>query len=84
MNPFRGKLTKDGQSVAENIEGRLTIDPAPGGGEWWSGYCTLPAGQTVALEEVFDLVLDDGRAGKVRVERVNPYPHGTSVSFAHA
>jgi hypothetical protein len=36
MNPFKGKLLKDGVAIAENIEGRLTIDPAPTGGEWWS------------------------------------------------
>jgi hypothetical protein len=83
MTPFRGKLVKDGQAVADNIDGRLTIDPAPDGSEWWSGFCTLPGGQTVSLDETFDLVLDDGRSGKVRIERVNAYPHGTSVSFAH-
>jgi hypothetical protein len=84
MTPFKGKLVKDDQTVFDNLDGRLTIDPAPGGGEWWSGFCTLPAGQMVALDEHFDLVLDDGRSGKVRIERVNPYPHGTSISFGHA
>lgn len=81
MNPFKGKFQKDGQIVADHIDGRLTIDPAPGGGEWWSGFCTLPAGVTVHLEDTFDLVLDDGRAGKIRIERVNAYPQGTSISF---
>ncbi len=84
MTPFKGKLVKDGQTVVDAIEGRLTIDPAPNGAEWWSGFSTLPAGQTVNLDEHFDLVLDDGRSGKVRIERVNAYPHGTSISFAHA
>jgi hypothetical protein len=84
MNPFKGNLLKDGIAIAENIEGRLTIDPAPTGGEWWSGYCMLPAGAVVNLEDICDLVLNDGRSGKVRIERINPYPHATSISFAHA
>jgi hypothetical protein len=84
MNPFKGKLLKDGVAIAEGIEGRLTVDLTPNGEEWWSGYCMLPAGSVINLEDICELVLDDGRSGKVRIERVNPYPHATSISFAHA
>jgi hypothetical protein len=84
MNPFHGKLLRDGQVVVDGIDGRLTIDYTPTHTELWSGFFTVPAGQTVQLNDRFDLVLDDGRTGKIRIERVNVTGQGSFASFAAA
>ncbi|MBY0522719.1 MAG: hypothetical protein K2R98_04950 [Gemmataceae bacterium] len=84
MDSFRGNLMRRGQTIIEGVEGRLTVDVGPQGAERWSGYFTLPAGNTVELEEPFELVLSDGRSGKIRVDRVNQTGQGSSASFTHA
>lgn len=84
MEAFRGQLTRNGQTIIENIEGRLDIEVGPSGAQTWSGYFAVPAGQSVELEEPFELVLGDGRRNKIRVERVNQSAGGTTASFGRS
>lgn len=84
MEEFRGKLVKNGQTIAEGVNGRLTIDYGANRVPMWSGYFTVPAGAPVQLQDHFELVLTDGRSGKIRIERVNTTAQGIFASFAHA
>jgi hypothetical protein len=84
MQPFRGKLMRNGQVVIDNIQGRLEVDVGPNRTERWNGFFSLPSGENVEREEPFELVLDDGRSGKIRVERVNQTAQGMSASFGSA
>jgi len=84
MQPFHGKLMRNGRVLIDPIQGRLEVDVGRDGVERWSGFFSLPAGQNVELEEPFELVLDDGRSGKIRVQRVNQTAQGMSASFGSA
>jgi hypothetical protein len=81
MESFRGKLVRNGQVLVDDIQGRLDIDVGPSGAQHWSGYFNVPAGETVELQEPFELVLTDGRSNKIRVQRVNSSGQGTTASF---
>lgn len=81
MQPFRGKLMRNGQVVIDNVQGRLEVDVGRDRSERWSGFFGLPSGENVEREEPFDLVLEDGRSAKIRVERVNQTAQGMSASF---
>lgn len=81
MENFRGKLTRDGQDVIAGIEGRMTVDNHPVHGPQFSGYFTVPAGSSVAIRESYVLALEDGRSGKIRIERVNATGQGQFASF---
>ncbi len=84
MQPFRGKLTRNGRVIIDDIRGRLEVDVGPDRSERWSGFFGLPAGENVEREEPFELVLDDGRSSRIRVERVNQTAQGASASFGSA
>lgn len=81
MENFRGKLTRDGQDLIAGIEGRLTVDNHPVHGPLFSGYFTVPGGSSVAVRDVYSLVLEDGRSCKIRIERVNATGQGQFASF---
>lgn len=81
METFRGQLKRDGQVVVDGVEGRLSIDNHPARGQLFSGYFTVPAGSTVAINESYELALADGRSSKVRIERVNATNQGQFASF---
>jgi hypothetical protein len=81
MDAFTGTLSKDGQVVAENITGRLSVDWSPSQQQAWTGFCLLPMTARVNLGDVLDLVLDDGRSSSIKIERVNETSAGQSVSF---
>ena len=42
MDAFTGTLSKDGQVVAENVSGRLSVDWSPSQQQAWTGFCILP------------------------------------------
>lgn len=81
MENFRGQLKRDGQVAIDGIEGRLSIDNHPVRGQLYSGYFTVPAGSSVAVNDVFELALQDGRTGKIKIERVNASAQGQFASF---
>jgi hypothetical protein len=84
MESFRGKLVRNGQVLVDGIQGRLDIETGLGGAQHWSGFFSVPGGQSVEIQEPFELVLDDGRSNKIRVERVNTTGQGTTASFGRA
>jgi hypothetical protein len=66
---LRGKLLRHGLVVLDGLD--ITFDAAPVAPAPWSGRFALPA--TVTTPQAggsFQLVLEDGRAGLVFVERV--------------
>ena len=81
MEQFRGQLTRNGQVVIDHVEGRLDVESGPGGATFWTGYFSVPAGQSVERDEPFELLLGDGRSKKIRIERVNQTAAGTTASF---
>jgi hypothetical protein len=81
MEQFRGQLTRNGQVIIDNVEGRLDIETGPGGATFWTGYFAVPPGQTVERDEPFELLLSGGRKSKIRVERVNQSAAGMTASF---
>jgi hypothetical protein len=81
MEQFTGNLLRDGQEIAQNVTGRLTIDLGAVREERWSGFFNMPAGVEVKVHDVCELRLSDGRTGKIRLERVNVTNQGTFVSF---
>jgi hypothetical protein len=81
MEQFQGSLTRGGQTLAEGVSGRLTIDYTPSHEQRWSGFFNLPAGVEVKVNDQCELVLSDGRSAKIKLERVNVTNQGTFVSF---
>lgn len=81
MENFKGQLKRDGQVAVDGVEGRLSIDNHPVRGQLFSGYFTVPAGSSVAINDSYELALADGRASKVRIERVNATNQGQFASF---
>jgi hypothetical protein len=82
MERFRGKLMQNGQVVADSVEGSMTVDLEISGAQSWSGYFTLPMGQSVNNGETYDLALEDGRCQAIRISRVNAWPdRPVSASF---
>jgi hypothetical protein len=81
MDQFRGQLTRNGQVIIDQVEGRLEIETGPGGATYWAGYFVVPPGQTVEREEPFELLLANGRSSRIRIERVNQSAGGMTASF---
>lgn len=81
MEQFTGNLVRDGQAIAENISGRLSVDFSPTREQRWSGYFNVPPGVEVKVNDVCELHLSDGRVGRIRFERVNVTNQGTFVSY---
>jgi hypothetical protein len=81
MEQFQGNLVRGGQTLAENVSGRLTIDFSPTREQRWSGFFNLPTGVEVKVNDVCELILSDGRIGRVKLERVNVTNQGVFVSF---
>ena len=82
MDPFQGKLVKDGQTVADGISGRLGIDYKPDRSQRWEGFFSLPSGSTaVSVGDQLELVLTDGRAAKIKIGRFNHAGQSMSASF---
>jgi hypothetical protein len=81
MEQFRGQLTRNGQVVIDQVEGRLDIETGPGGATFWTGYFAVPPGQAVERNEPFELLLANGRSSKIRIERVNQSAGGVTASF---
>jgi len=78
---FRGQLKRDGQVAVDGIEGRMSIDNHPVRGQLYSGYFNVPAGSSVAVNDVYEFALQDGRTGKIKIERVNASAQGQFASF---
>lgn len=82
MESFRGSLLQNGQTISGGLDGKLTIDLDANRTEHWSGFFTVPAGVEVRVSERYELQLDDGRWGSIKVERVNQTGQGSFASFA--
>lgn len=82
MENFRGSLVKDEATLCESLDGKLTVDLDANRTEHWSGFFTLPNGIEAQVGERYELVLDDGRRGTIKVERVNQTGQGSFASFA--
>lgn len=82
MENFRGNLVKAGQPVIEGIEGRMTIDNNPVRGQMFSGYFTVPGSVPLKVHDVYELVLQDGRSSRIKIDRVNTTSQGAFASFA--
>ncbi|MGE3806206.1 MAG: hypothetical protein AB7K24_16165 [Gemmataceae bacterium] len=81
MENFRGTLLKDGQAITGGLDGKLTVDLDANRTEHWSGFFTVPAGVDVQISERYELQLEDGRQGAIKVERVNQTGQGAFASF---
>jgi hypothetical protein len=81
MEQFQGQLVRGGQTLAENVSGRLTIDFSPTREQRWSGFFNLPGGIEVKVNDACELALSDGRTGRIKLERVNITNQGVFVSF---
>jgi hypothetical protein len=81
MEHFRGQLTRNGQVIVDQVDGRLDVEAGPGGATFWVGYFNVPAGQAVERDEPFELLLADGRSGRIRIQRVNQSAAGMTASF---
>ena len=84
MQPFKGKLLKDGQVIADSVTGRLDVDPGPTAASNWTGFFSVSEQAQLAVGDICDLLLDDGRSNRIRVERVNVASFGVAVSFLTA
>jgi hypothetical protein len=84
MEQFSGKLVRDGQTIAEGVSGRLSIDFSPTREQRWSGFFNVPPGLDLKVNDHFELQLVDGRSGKIKLERVNVTTQGMFVSFTTA
>jgi hypothetical protein len=81
MQALTGQLMRDGQVVADGLNGKFEIEVKRDGSESWTGFFSLPSGATVNVGEAYDLVLADGRSKRIEINRVNVFPTGTSVGF---
>jgi hypothetical protein len=68
---IRGKLLRLGRVVLDGLDITLDVPPAPDRPVAWSGSFNLPATMTTPEKGgAYQLVLEDGRAGQLIVERV--------------
>ena len=82
MEQFTGNLVRSGQTIAEAVSGRLSVDFSPTQEQRRSGFFNIPPGVEVKVNDVCELHVSDGRVGRIRFERVNITNQGTFVSFA--
>jgi len=71
MERFLGKLLQGDRTLFDEIEGSITIKEWPGLQEW-RGRFWLPEGSPVEPGGKYCLVRDDGRAGELIVDRLEP------------
>ena len=69
MQHFSGKILDGNQILLANVEGVLFVNEPPTGIKSWYGTFDLPAGKNVEAGALYCLELDDGRSGKIRIER---------------
>lgn len=79
MQHFSGKILHDDQIIIENIEGILSVDEQLGRMKSWQGTFDLPTGKNIEVGALYCLELDDGRSGKIRIERVQSNNTGTNA-----
>jgi hypothetical protein len=66
-------ISAGGTVVANGVETWLQNTSSAGGtAVGWRGRVMLPPGVLLTEEGVYDLRADDGRAGRIRVDRVVP------------
>ena len=76
MQHFSGKILDGNQTPLANVEGVLST-----GIKSWYGTFDLPAGKNVEAGALYCLELDDGRSGKIRIERVPSNTGTKAVEF---
>lgn len=73
MDHVQGRLLDPrGRTRFEGLDVYLDARPTPGGGEAWSGYFDPPTASGLLSGTALRLVLEDGCAGDIVIQGVQP------------
>jgi hypothetical protein len=73
MDHVHGRLIDpQGRTSFEGLDVYLDTRPAAGGGEAWSGYFDPPTASGLLSGTALRLVLEDGRAGEIIIQGIQP------------
>lgn len=77
-----GTIKDDENVILEGVEIWLNVTESPSGLRDWRGRLEVPAGSDIENAGNYQLVLDDGRSGKILVKRIEQrIPGGGTVHF---
>ncbi len=83
MERVRGKILLDGDKVVfDNVDiGIEIIEPLPSGVKAWYGAFTVEGLSGVEPGGPYRLILEDGRSGDIRINKLKSSSSGTTVLF---
>jgi hypothetical protein len=79
MERFRGQVLRLGQVVLEDVAGLLKQHTGPDGAPLWCGDFEVPFGYCLGRGE-YELVLDDGRSGRILITYISSDSHRCRVA----